>query len=338
MWIPREAGRSKSHADVFPPQTITPIPVGVAGSFLHVALEGDARALQPIFETIPRSAPPGPSAHLHVRVDDAIVNGVAPRNDEPRHHRSGDLHSWTTAEPATLQRFDPADGVRLELVLSSHALEDGVVRARPAMQALSAWLTYIGTTPLHASVISRDGHALLLLGPGGTGKTTTALALAARGWGLLAEDRCFLEATPTGSIVHGLYPSAMLTTTTYERLYAFDWPQYGRSHERKWAVGFPSHIAYVPRARVAAIVTLQPSTNRPSALRPLTPRERLHAWWSALSNTLHAHAPRDAWLPTLGRFAPSTPAHALGIDWDFARIDDILTHHLTSLTEPRASA
>lgn len=45
---------------------------------------------------------------------------------------------------------------------------------------------------LHAAAIDVDGHALVLCGPSGAGKTTLAMALAARGYRLLTEEIVWL--------------------------------------------------------------------------------------------------------------------------------------------------
>lgn len=45
---------------------------------------------------------------------------------------------------------------------------------------------------LHASCLERDGHALLLLAPHNTGKSTTALRLALAGWRLLTDSMVFV--------------------------------------------------------------------------------------------------------------------------------------------------
>jgi len=46
---------------------------------------------------------------------------------------------------------------------------------------------------LHASCLERDGHALLLLAPHNTGKSTTALRLALAGWRLLTDSMVFVQ-------------------------------------------------------------------------------------------------------------------------------------------------
>ena len=42
---------------------------------------------------------------------------------------------------------------------------------------------------IHATAVARHGHAVLLLGASGSGKSDLALRLIDRGWGLIADDR-----------------------------------------------------------------------------------------------------------------------------------------------------
>lgn len=49
-------------------------------------------------------------------------------------------------------------------------------------------------TALHGAVVTRDGEALLLIGPVGTGKTTLALDLLERGWKLSSDDVAPIDA------------------------------------------------------------------------------------------------------------------------------------------------
>ena len=50
-----------------------------------------------------------------------------------------------------------------------------------------------GHAPLHASALDIHGRAVALVGPPGSGKSTTAAALALRGWPVLCEDVCALQ-------------------------------------------------------------------------------------------------------------------------------------------------
>lgn len=71
-----------------------------------------------------------------------------------------------------------------------------VVRLSPANPGLHAWSTILGMLAgrvrdrwlLHGASLARDGRGLFLAAPSGFGKTTLALALAGRGFRLLADD------------------------------------------------------------------------------------------------------------------------------------------------------
>ncbi len=53
---------------------------------------------------------------------------------------------------------------------------------------------------LHASVVERDGRALLMTGESGAGKSTLAAMLAARGWRLMGDEFALID--PTTGLVH----------------------------------------------------------------------------------------------------------------------------------------
>lgn len=53
---------------------------------------------------------------------------------------------------------------------------------------------------LHASVVERDGRALLMTGESGAGKSTLAALLAARGWRLMGDEFALVD--PANGLVH----------------------------------------------------------------------------------------------------------------------------------------
>lgn len=78
--------------------------------------------------------------------------------------------------------------------------------ATPAMLAIEAALASGGQTLLHAACLltpTEDG-AILLMAPSGTGKTTTALALAAQGWALMTDDTAVLMRRDGDLVAWGL--------------------------------------------------------------------------------------------------------------------------------------
>jgi hypothetical protein len=74
-----------------------------------------------------------------------------------------------------------------------------------------------GATCLHASAVEVGGAAVLVCGPGGAGKSTTAAALVARGHTLLSDDVSPLIEAPDAVRVQPGYPLVRL------------WPEAGRA-------------------------------------------------------------------------------------------------------------
>jgi hypothetical protein len=67
-----------------------------------------------------------------------------------------------------------------------------------------------GLSCLHASAVAIDGGAVVLLGPAGAGKSTTAAAFNTLGYALLTEDVVALEPAKTGFHVLPGYPQVRL--------------------------------------------------------------------------------------------------------------------------------
>ncbi|HEX8573280.1 MAG TPA: hypothetical protein VF759_11075 [Allosphingosinicella sp.] len=103
---------------------------------------------------------------------------------------------YSTARPGALLRVVPGvgrflaqGGDRLEYWLEPGA-DEGAAEALLKGGVLGALIHQRGELPLHAStLVSPDGEmAVAIAGHSGAGKSTTAYALALRGWALLGED------------------------------------------------------------------------------------------------------------------------------------------------------
>jgi hypothetical protein len=73
---------------------------------------------------------------------------------------------------------------------------------------------------LHASAVGIGNAAVALVGSAGAGKSTTAAALALRGWPVVCEDICSLGEDRNGSHVFPGYPRVCLWPDSVEFLYA----------------------------------------------------------------------------------------------------------------------
>jgi hypothetical protein len=67
-----------------------------------------------------------------------------------------------------------------------------------------------GCLPLHASGVAIGGQGALFLGESGSGKSTTAAAFYARGYGVLADDICAVRAVECGVEVEAAWPGLRL--------------------------------------------------------------------------------------------------------------------------------
>lgn len=84
-------------------------------------------------------------------------------------------------------------------------------------QALPLAATMRGLEPLHASAVSFDGRAVAISAPSGTGKTSIAMHLVARGAALLTDDVLVVEPMPSGVQAH---PGARLLSAHSHELAA----------------------------------------------------------------------------------------------------------------------
>jgi hypothetical protein len=89
-------------------------------------------------------------------------------------------------------------------------------KASPFRIVLSWLLNRNGMQMVHGAAVSIGNKAALLAGPGGAGKSTTALACALAGMGYLGDDYCAVE--PSSGKVHMVYRTAKVLPTTVAML------------------------------------------------------------------------------------------------------------------------
>jgi len=76
-----------------------------------------------------------------------------------------------------------------------------------------------GFISLHACAVAVDDRAIAIVGPAGSGKSTTAAAFADRGFSILAEDVVTLQDRGASFLVQPGYPSIRLWPSSVEALY-----------------------------------------------------------------------------------------------------------------------
>jgi hypothetical protein len=236
--------------------------------------------------------------------------------------------AWLSSTPPNVQTlsFDGISGGNTafgSFTLGDIKDLDGSIRTRPGIDIISAWAANRGILPIHASGIALEGRALILLGVGGSGKTTTALALAQRGWELLGDDRCFLYREGLQIKVASLYATTFLTSESLSRLKAGDWPDLGDSRHGKHARSLPSTARIAETANLVGGIWVSPDAQSLYKLQPLSRRQALVPWQLALSPALHSLGPSPALLRGLSDLSHKVVSWRLGLNWDFDQIDKV---------------
>lgn len=250
------------------------------------------------------------------------------------HFRRGTSHAWVVSQPRQLQTLRIGSPSEAALQLDGQSIEDGTTRARPAIDAISTWAASQGVVPVHASGIARGQDALLLVGEGGRGKTTTAMALAARGWNLLADDRSFLTIERQGVVASGFYRTAILTCDSANRFPEFIGEVLGMTQAGKVACRLPWTTPLVSNAVLRGAISLSRDEADPYRLRKVGTKVALRIWQEALIPTVQAIGPSPVWLGLLAEVSRNIPLHSMSIGWDLDRIEQILSTHIDQLKSP----
>ena len=217
---------------------------------------------------------------------------------------------------------DQAQGWITPVGLAQGRLEDATY------QALAPLLRRRGYYLIHAACARYDQHAILLVGASGSGKTTTALNLALRGWEILANDVTLLQAQAGGVMALATPDQTVIRQPTLELL-----PElraYVRAEEgldrpqtanvlRLRPLGPRTHL---PPTRVAAIcfprlgseATSLTRCHQAVALARLL-EESLDCWDV---NALAAHT------QCLGQLARQAPGYILELGRDIERLPSLL--------------
>ena len=93
-------------------------------------------------------------------------------------------------------------------------------RAAPLRMSLAWHLDQNGSSFLHGAAVTRAEDAALIVGPGGSGKSTTALSCLLAGFGYLGDDYCASSAD--GERVHSVYGSAKLAPVGLDAVEGFE--------------------------------------------------------------------------------------------------------------------
>lgn len=161
-------------------------------------------------------------ADLEIGIWDQETSGVGPPacpfgdgdfvvRGDVRHQWGGEVHLSYAVASGAIEYCDLTEGTGFFWIRRARALEPWR-RAAPLRDLCAAVAAGAGGCLAHAAAVGQAGFGVLLPGPGGSGKSTTALAAAARGFSFCGDDFVLLRPDARGAVrVESLYATAKVT-------------------------------------------------------------------------------------------------------------------------------
>ena len=231
------------------------------------------------------------------------------------------IRVWTDREAARLIGCAPtADGLSIQ------------ERGKPLHFPLLLWHADRGIPIAHAALVSREEQGILLVGQGGSGKTTAALACLGGGLDFVADDYVGLERTEEGLFVgHGLYDSSWLTAdgeARFPKLVPHLLPPERTATTGKRLIQLSDvaadRLRRTARIRAAAITSL--GGGQASSIRPVSKAEALLA--VAPSSMLRLPISGPALLDRMTQLVECVPTYRLEIGRDLAGVPPLVSELL----------
>ena len=226
--------------------------------------------------------------------------------------------------PSFVETYLPGPVPRLHLAASPDAWASGEVRGHPANQAIASWLASSSVQVVHGAAVAYRGRGALLVGVGGRGKSTTALACAQAGFAYLGDDLCVVEAGSTargdGPRVHGMYTTAKLNPDSRGRLGAHDWPVLGTTPTGKDVVGLPPRIRFERSMPLVAVVAVRVDADSEATVRRVSRSSAVGLLCATgLPMAIGSGTPAQ-WLRVVASIARQVPVYELPLAWDLDRV------------------
>ena len=181
---------------------------------------------------------------------------------------------------------------------------------------------------IHAAVLERDGRALLMPAPPGSGKSTLCAALAHRGWRLLSDELGLLDMT-TG-LVHGMARPINLKNASIPLIRSF-------VPEAHFSASMPNTskgtVALVRAPQEAIERRLAPARPawvvlpawRADAAAQLLPIERARAFMDLAEQSFNYDVHGQSGFRTLGRLVDACACYR----FEYSRLDEAVAHFET---------
>jgi hypothetical protein len=195
----------------------------------------------------------------------------------------------------------------------------------PLRSILHWWMRRHGRLLVHAGAICREGKGALLVGRGGSGKSTAALTCMLQGWRYLSDDYCLLAAEGEPR-AYSLYNTAKLTPGHLENFPALQ-PAVSNPGElagEKAQLFIHGHMPDRMISEIPVDMILLPRVggDAETRLRPASPTAALRAL--APSSLFQIPGTGRFEFQTLAGFVKRVPCFHLALGTDLDKIPDVL--------------
>lgn len=203
-------------------------------------------------------------------------------------------------------------------------------RSSPLRPLLTHWLARRGQFLVHAAAVGNSHGGVLILGRGGSGKSTTALVCLEAGLDYVADDHCLVEGG-SNPVVNSLFSTGKLLERQLPQfpLLSTSAMTHGRLHDEK-VVLYLSRLATLPLKRklsLRAILLAQITGKHDTKLRPLSSGQAFKAISSSCA--LHFQSTRQDALRCFGGLVRNLPAYVLELGTDSESIPKVMRALLT---------
>lgn len=311
-------------------------------SFLYSAFGLTLRSNLSISGLTPLVSSCDPDVELHLGVSPAST-GLVPlepaeifyTSSETNHLGAPLVRIWRIAS-GSFFRVEFDDGAHFWL--SRHAATVWAIWQPPLSldDALSYLLGPIlgfvlrlrGVVCLHASAVSLGDGAVAFVGPAGSGKSTAAAALAARGYASVSDDIVALIERDAAFHVLPAYPHLCLWPDSVNAIFGSPdaAPPFSPNWEkRRLQLGHP-HLRFETRSipLLAIYILSEPGSDAGSSAQPLSPR---NAFLALVANSYATNAldpdARAKELEVLGRLLTSVPVRVVGAHPDAGHLAEL---------------
>lgn len=280
----------------------TQLASAVLPAFDHLRTDASASAPAELTVSLWSGAPAEVSA---IQFGDYCVSGDA----RVVGHRSEDWLAMYDRAQRHLIAFAPSAGLSF------------LARARPLKELLLLWYADSGYQPIHASMVSTGtGDGVLISGPTGSGKSTTALACVRAGFRFVADDCVALGRVDKELVGFSIYASCLVRPEMFDGRLASDEPNDDvKGRALLYATdAFPDQTCSEAPVRALLIPRIVDAAE--SAVRPLAKREALRDLFPSALTVDPAGASRVEAFVTLADVLQNTACYRLELGRDLSRV------------------